>query len=163
MILIFGGTTEGRIAAETCDTAGKPFYYSTKGETQEINLINGLRLTGAMTSSEIATFCVANDIRCVIDAAHPFAENLHKSLAEAERTCQELNHKITVIRMMRSFAKTDVRAIWCDTYSDAVKKMEDSGVKRLLALTGVNTMEKLKLFWSRHVTFFRILNRKENN
>ena len=162
MILIFGGTTEGRIAAETCDTAGKPFYYSTKGETQEINMINGLRLTGAMTSSEIATFCVANDIRCVIDAAHPFAENLHRSLAEAERTCLELNHKITVIRMMRSFAKTDVRAIRCDTYSDAVKKMEDSGVKRLLALTGVNTLEKLKPFWSRHVTFFRILNRKES-
>ncbi len=31
MILIFGGTTEGRIAIQTLEEAGKTFYYSTKG------------------------------------------------------------------------------------------------------------------------------------
>ena len=34
MILILGGTTEGRIAARTLEEAGKPFYYSTKGDEQ---------------------------------------------------------------------------------------------------------------------------------
>lgn len=36
MILIFGGTTEGRTAAETLDEAGQPFYYSTRGTLQEV-------------------------------------------------------------------------------------------------------------------------------
>ena len=36
MILILGGTTEGRIAARTLEEAGKPFYYSTKGDEQEV-------------------------------------------------------------------------------------------------------------------------------
>ena len=29
MIIIFGGTTEGRIAAKVLDEAGSPYYYST--------------------------------------------------------------------------------------------------------------------------------------
>ena len=37
MILILGGTTEGRIAARTLEEAGKPFYYSTKEKKQEEN------------------------------------------------------------------------------------------------------------------------------
>ena len=38
MILILGGTTEGRIAARTLEEAGKPFYYSTKGDEQEVTM-----------------------------------------------------------------------------------------------------------------------------
>ena len=36
MILILGGTTEGRIAARTLEESGKPFYYSTKGDEQDV-------------------------------------------------------------------------------------------------------------------------------
>ena len=38
MILILGGTTEGRIAARTLEESGKPFYYSTKGDEQEVTM-----------------------------------------------------------------------------------------------------------------------------
>ena len=44
MILILGGTTEGRIAARTLEEAGKPFYYSTKGDEQEIAMYQRSRL-----------------------------------------------------------------------------------------------------------------------
>ena len=37
MILILGGTTEGRIAAQTLEEAGNTFYYSTKGDEQEVH------------------------------------------------------------------------------------------------------------------------------
>ena len=47
MILILGGTTEGRIAARTLEEAGKPFYYSTKGDEQEVTMHHGIRLHGA--------------------------------------------------------------------------------------------------------------------
>ena len=42
MILIFGGTTEGRIAIQTLEEAGKTFYYSTKGDEQDVLLHNGI-------------------------------------------------------------------------------------------------------------------------
>ena len=47
MILILGGTTEGRIAARTLEESGKPFYYSTKGDEQEVTMHHGIRLQGA--------------------------------------------------------------------------------------------------------------------
>ena len=36
MILVFGGTTEGRKAAGVLEEAGKLFYYSTKTGEQDI-------------------------------------------------------------------------------------------------------------------------------
>ena len=48
MILILGGTTEGRTAVKVADEAGKPYFYSTKGEWQEIQCKHGIRITGGM-------------------------------------------------------------------------------------------------------------------
>ena len=48
MILIFGGTTEGRAAVNVIEEAGKPYYYSTKGDEQDIYLHHGIRLSGCM-------------------------------------------------------------------------------------------------------------------
>ena len=36
MILVLGGTTEGKEVVRILDEAGHPFYYSTKGDKQEI-------------------------------------------------------------------------------------------------------------------------------
>ena len=44
MILVFGGTTEGRLVARVLEEAGKPFLYSTKGEGQEMELVHGCLL-----------------------------------------------------------------------------------------------------------------------
>ena len=55
MILIFGGTTEGRLAVDVCDQAGTPFYYSTKSDLQTVEMQNGIRLRGAMTAEDIST------------------------------------------------------------------------------------------------------------
>ena len=38
MILIFGGTTEGRTAVKVLDEAGSLYYYSTRGNAQQIDL-----------------------------------------------------------------------------------------------------------------------------
>lgn len=83
MILLFGGTTEGRAAARVLDEAGSPFFYSTKGNLQEIRCSHGHRLTGAMTVADMVSFCRKEEIRLIVDAAHPFAEELHTSVAEA--------------------------------------------------------------------------------
>ena len=47
MILVFGGTTEGRAAVETLDEAGQT-YYSTRGNGLQVECIHGIRLAGSM-------------------------------------------------------------------------------------------------------------------
>ena len=98
MILIFGGTTEGRTAAETLDEAGQPFYYSTRGTLQEVTCRNMTRLTGNMDSEKIISFCREHDIRLIIDAAHPFAQQLHQNIFLAAK---ELT--IKVVRLERIY------------------------------------------------------------
>ena len=154
MILVFGGTTEGRKAAIALEDAGKTFYYSTRGSEQEIDLVHGIRTTGGMDVDDITRFCDEKGIALLIDAAHPFAENLHRNIIEAARRKQ-----LPVIRYERQYPPRSDDMIWCDDYNDAVEKMERHGVERLLALTGVQTIGKLKPFWKQHLTWFRILNR----
>ena len=154
MILVFGGTTEGRKAAIALEDAGKTFYYSTRGSEQEIDLVHGIRTTGGMDVDDITRFCDEKGIALLIDAAHPFAENLHRNIIEAARRKQ-----LPVIRYERQYPPRSDDMIWCDDYNDAVERMERHGVERLLALTGVQTIGKLKPFWEQHLTWFRILNR----
>ena len=56
MILILGGTTEGKKAVGIAEEAGKTYYYSTKGDEQEISLQHGIRLTGALTQTTMKAF-----------------------------------------------------------------------------------------------------------
>ena len=85
MILIFGGTTEGRLAVETLDEAGAPYFYSTRGEAQAITCRHGQRITGALDGEAMAAFCREKEIRLLVDAAHPFAERLRQTIAGVAR------------------------------------------------------------------------------
>ena len=152
-LLVFGGTTEGRLAVDVCEQAGKPFYYSTKGSLQKVDMHNGLHITGAMSADDIVAFCKEHEIGCIVDAAHPFAENLHKTIDEARRVLG-----IPVIRLQRVFPEHIKGVTYCSDYEDAIAKMQEAKVNKLLALTGANTINKLK----RSNAIFRILNRLES-
>ncbi len=153
MILIFGGTTEGRIAVGVCEEAGKRYFYSTKGTHQHVETHNGVRLTGAMSAEDINAFCVANGVRCIVNAAHPFAENLHKAISQT---------RLPVIRVQREFAQPIDGVTYCADYADAINKMAAANITHLLALSGVNTIAKLADYWQHHQTTFRILNNEES-
>lgn len=153
MILIFGGTTEGRIAAEVCEEAGKTFFYSTKSGLQRVALHNGVRLSGAMTREEMSNFCKEKGVRLIVDAAHPFARNLHGEIAKVG---------LPVVRLQRSFGERVAGAVYCKDYDEAVAAMKGEGVSHLLALSGANTIEPLKDFWKTRMTTFRILDRQES-
>lgn len=159
MILILGGTTEGRLVAKVCDEAIKPYYYSTKGNQQEIDAAHAIRITGGMTAESMQDFCQKHNIKLLIDAAHPFAELLHR---EVDMVSQLLN--IPVLRYERNYPQRDARYIWCSSYQEALQKLHELRISRLLALTGTNTIAKLKPFWESpgHTCFFRILNREES-
>ena len=158
MILVFGGTTEGRIAIRKLEEAGNPYYYSTRGDEQEVVLHHGTRLTGALNAEQLKTFCLEHAIKLLIDAGHPFAEVLHQTIADVA-----LSLNIPAIRFERIFPPRDPSIIWCNNYADAIEKIQENGVKHLLALTGVQTITKLKPLINQGVDcYFRILNRENS-
>ncbi len=159
MILIFGGTTEGRMAVDVCEQAGKTFYYSTKGSLQDVHTDNCVRLCGPMSSEKIASYCNDNRIKCIIDAAHPFATELHRTISDSLSHIQD---KVPVIRVQRVFSEHVEGVCYCSDFNEAVQHLCAHPVKCLLALSGVNTIKLLSDYWHNHTTFFRVLHRQES-
>ena len=154
MILVFGGTTEGRKAIAELEEAGNVYYYSTKTGEQDVTLHHGVRIDGALDRDAMLRFCRDHSIRLIIDAAHPFAEVLHQTVIDVAATLQQ-----PLIRYDRIYPPHTDDITWCKDYDDAMRQMEAQGVQRLLALTGVNTIGKLHDFWLRHDCWWRILDR----
>ena len=158
MILILGGTTEGRLAVRVCDAAGKPYWYSTRGDMQQIECSHGEHITGAMDFAGMSRFCAAHGVQLLIDAAHPFAVALHVTVAAVAESLD-----IPAVRVERVYPARDGSAIWCEDYDDAIARLEAGGVERLLALTGVQTISKLEPYWKKHDCYFRILRREASS
>ena len=62
-----------------------------------------------------------------------------------------------MIRYERRYPPRDEDLIWCDSYADAIHQMENKGIQRLLALSGVNTFALLRPYWRSHTTWFRYI------
>ena len=153
MILVFGGTTEGRKSVEVLEEGGSPYFYSTKTGEQDITLHHGQRIDGALDAEAMLTFCDEHDIRLIIDAAHPFASQLHQTIAQVS---QSLN--IPTIRYERIYPKRDPEITWIDDYSQIPRDIHS-----LLATTGVQSISKLKPLEAAGVkVFYRILNRESS-
>lgn len=152
MILLFGGTTEGRQAARLLDVIGQEYFYSTKVETSQE--IGGRLLVGPMDADAMAKFCVANSIRLIIDAAHPFAVELHQNIYDAAIRCN-----ITTLRFERpvpDFSKNS-QVRFFDDFASLRNALLASSYQRILALTGVQTIPKLRGVWESRQCYFRIL------
>ena len=155
MILVFGGTTEGRMAAKVLEESGATYCYSTRSDTQDIQLVHGQHVTGAMEVPEMVAFCHEHNIRLIVDAAHPFAVNLHRNVIDLARQIEA-----PVIRYDRIYPPHDEDFVWCKDYDDAISQLRANDIHRLLALTGVNTISRLQPYWQDHECWFRILNRE---
>ena len=153
MILVFGGTTEGRKAVEVLEEGGSPYFYSTKTGEQDITLHHGQRIDGALDVEAMLTFCREHDIRLIVDAAHPFASQLHQTIVQVS---QSLN--IPTIRYERIYPKRDSEITWIDDYSQIPRDIHS-----LLATTGVQSIAKLKPLEAAGIkVFYRILNRESS-
>ena len=156
MILVFGGTTEGRKAVEVLEEAGNAYYYSTKTGEQDITLHHGIRIDGALNVESMRAFCCEHDIRLIVDAAHPFALRLHETIADVAAGLQ-----IAVIRYERIYPPRDPDITWIDDYADIIAS--DLRGLTLLATTGVQSISKLKWLESKGVkVIYRILNRESS-
>jgi len=153
MIIVFGGTTEGRIVASQLNKAGKKFYYSTKRELKALELENVEHLHGVMDVERMHSFCIEKGIKLIIDAAHPFAEKLHGTI----ETVSE-NLKLPVLRYERQYIEREDDMNWFDSFDEVLNYLEEKEIKKVVAFTGVNTINKLKPFWEKNECWLRILN-----
>ena len=153
MILVFGGTTEGRKAVEVLEEGGKVFYYSTKTGEQDITLHNGQRMDGALDGEAMRAFCQEHAIRLIVDAAHPFASQLHQTIAQVSESLH-----IPTIRYERIYPPRDPNITWIDDYSQV-----PTDIHSLLATTGVQSISKLKPLEAQGIkVYYRILNRESS-
>ena len=153
MILVFGGTTEGRKAVEVLEEGGSLYFYSTKTGEQDITLHHGQRIDGALDAEAMRTFCGEHDIRLIVDAAHPFASQLHLTIAQVS---ESLN--IPTIRYERIYPDRDSEITWIDDYSQIPRDIHS-----LLATTGVQSISKLKPLEAEGIRiYYRILQRESS-
>ena len=153
MILVFGGTTEGRKAVEVLEEAGTTYFYSTKTGEQDITLHHGQRIDGALDEEAMLAFCREQAIRLIVDAAHPFASQLHQTIAQVSETLH-----IPAIRYERIYPERDPEITWIDDYSQIPRDIHS-----LLATTGVQSIAKLKPLEAEGIrVFYRILNRESS-
>ena len=153
MILIFGGTTEGRRAAEVLEEAGSTYYYSTNTGEQKLTLHHGVRIDFAMDSVAMRQFIREHAIRLMVDAAHPFATTLHQTIGDVASDMQ-----IPVVRYERIYPPRDPDITWIDDYLQV-----PTDIHTLLATTGVQSISKLKWLEELGVkVVYRILRRESS-
>jgi cobalt-precorrin-5B (C1)-methyltransferase len=153
MILVFGGTTEGRQASEVLEEAGSTYYYSTKTGEQQLTLHHGIRVDGAMDAEAMTAFISQHGIRLIVDAAHPFASQLHQTVVDVASLLT-----IPVIRYERIYPPRDPDITWIDDYDQV-----PTDIRTLLATTGVQSISHLKGLEAKGVkVIYRILNRESS-
>lgn len=153
MILLLGGTTEAKQAAVYLEEAGLDYIYSTRTEVKFEG--KGNYRYGSLTIEGLKDFCSINGISHIIDACHPFARELHLTVAT-------IASEIPVIRFEREFSKrnTDPLVHYVNDYAEALLQIKQQGYQSMLALTGVQSIPHLSSFWQHHPCWFRILNRE---
>lgn len=151
-ILVFGGTTEGKQVAKILDELEYPYYYSTKTKVEYKG--KGIYVYGAMTTSFLESFCVQKKITHIVNASHPFAIELHK-------TVSDISVAIPLIRFQRKFSPRviDPKVFYVDSFEEAIQHFNKNKYNSLVALSGVQTIIKLEPYWKNHPAWFRILDR----
>ena len=135
------------------EEGGSPYFYSTKTGEQDLTLHHGQRIDGALDAEAIQNFCRENEIRLMVDAAHPFAAQLHQTIAKVVEVL-----KIPAIRYERIFPERDASLEWLDSYEQV-----PTNIHILLATTGVQSISKLKPLEAAGVkVYYRILNRESS-
>ncbi len=157
MMMVFGGTTEGKIVADFFDGNGVAYLYSTKNRTVPPKLHSGEYRFGVLDESGMKRLFSEKGVSLIVDAAHPFAAELHKNL---ERAAGFLD--IPVIRFERNYdVPSDILSGAChyyaDSYESAIGIMNNLNPQRALAATGVQTIEVLRPYWMQKKMKMRIL------
>lgn len=156
MILVFGGTTEGKRVCTELAATGYPFWYSSKTPIEVTLPVNGQYRYGAFTPATLEDFCTKHQIKGIIHAGHPFAALLHQTVAQVS-----IQMNIPVIRFEREYPPKQEHPLlrYVNGYEEALAQLDAAWYEPVLALTGVQTIARLKSYWQKRKMIFRILPR----
>lgn len=159
MLLVFGGTTEGRWVERLLKSHAIPFIYSTKTAIEFDASPTAIYRSGALTSGEITTLCHTHDVKAIVHASHPFAEILHESIRTSV-----METGIPVFRIERRYPEQEINTLvhYVTSYQEAIARILTINPKCLLALTGVQTIPRLAVLHERMKVYFRILPRQSS-
>jgi precorrin-6x reductase len=153
MILLLGGTTEAKLVANALDEAGINYIYSSRTEITFEG--KGQYRYGSLDKDDLKKFCTSQQISSIIDACHPFATELHATVAS-------LSGQLPLIRFEREFSEPVDNPLvqYINNYTEALAFIKVKGYQSMLVLTGVQSIPHLSSYWQTHICWFRILNRE---
>ncbi|MCY4418334.1 MAG: precorrin-6A/cobalt-precorrin-6A reductase [Cytophagales bacterium] len=150
MILLLGGTTEGKITAECLDEWEIPYVYSTRHQIHFQGA--GKYRYGDLNPSNLRGFCQRYKIQLVLNAAHPFATELHANLAQTL-------FKLPLYRIVRKeYPRISHSLInYVKDFSELLPQILP--LSSLLALSGLKSIPPLKAFWKNKACWIRIMDK----
>lgn len=140
-ILIFAGTTEGRMLAEHLLEAGRKVHICVATEYGEEVLIKHENLTihqGRQNELEMEDLLKSNPWECVVDATHPYAVEVSKNIKLA---CEQTS--LEYLRLLRTEGvKVDAsHVIYMNSIEEVVKFLNQTSGNILLT-TGSKDLPK---------------------
>ncbi len=129
-VLVLGGTSEGRELAGALVDTGVTVVSSLAGRVSNPRLPAGeVRIGGFGGPSELARWLVDRDVMAVVDATHPFAENISASAAQA---CPDAD--VPLVRLERPgwTQGPDDNWHWVDSLDAAATALVDLGTRVFL-------------------------------
>ncbi|AZQ65468.1 precorrin-6A/cobalt-precorrin-6A reductase [Flammeovirga pectinis] len=158
MVLIFGGTTEGKKVVHFFERKKIPYIYSTKTKVAFDNTPFSTYRYGVLNAKLLSAFILKNKVTTIINASHPFAKELHATIDKVG-----IHLGIPVIRLARKklLIPTHPFVHFVKSYDQAKALLFGPFLgKKLLGLTGVQTIHIFKEYWKDNPAIFRILPRE---
>lgn len=137
-ILIFGGTTEGRILAEHASAHSIRCFVSVAtdyGRSLIEHLDDITILTGRMDEKEMEHFIEENDIHLVIDATHPFAREVTENIRSACEKARTHSKEVRYVRCIRQYEDWYIpgQILYMDSVQHAVEYLKRTTGNILIA------------------------------
>ncbi|WP_022769006.1 precorrin-6A reductase [Butyrivibrio sp. NC2007] len=142
-ILVFGGTTEGRLLASKLEELGIPHVVSVAteyGKTVEEESGEASLLVGRMDRNAIADLLRSGEFAAVVDATHPYAIKASKEIKSA---CEK--ESFTYLRLLRKTADSEANeenVTYVEDVAEAAKELEKRA-GNILLLTGSRDLKEI--------------------